>query len=559
MSEAINRKQEASKRWGSLKTERSTWWAQWIDLTMYMAPRNGRYFVQDRNRGWKRNANILDNTGQLAARTLSAGLMGGFTSPARPWFRLATADADLNKSHNVKIWLAQVTQMMLDIFQKSNTYNTLHSMYDELGVFGTACSIMQEDYQDVIRHYPTTIGEYCVATNFRGEVDTVYRYYQKTVGEVVRFFGINNVSNTVKQLYDKRAFDQWVTILHVIEPREQRDPSKLDSLNMAWKSVYWEIEGDSVTPLRESGYKKFPGLAPRWAVTGGDIYGHSPGMDVLGDVKQLNQEQLRKSQAIDYQVNPPLQVPTSLKNKDFDRLPGGITYYTPTGAGADKIQSMFDVRLDPQMLLMDIQDVRQRINSGMYKDLFLMMANQVDTRMTATEVAERHEEKLIMLGPVLERLHSELLSPLIENTFDMLVRANVLPPPPPEMQGMPLNVEMISMLAQAQRAIATNSIDRFLGVVGQMAQFKPDVLDKVDGDAIVEAYADLSGVDPQFIVAGDKVAIIRKQRAQQQQAAMNAQIADAQASAASKLGNTPTQGGSSTALDDATAQFQGYR
>ena len=139
-----------------------------------------------------------------------------------------------------------------------------------------------------------------------------------------------------------------------------------------------------------------------------------------------------------------------------------------------------------------------------------------------TEVAERHEEKLLMLGPVLERMHNEILDPLIEMTFSRMVEAGIVPPPPDELQGMELNVEFVSMLAQAQRAIATNSVDRFVGNLGAMAGIKPEVLDKFDADRWADAYADMLGIDPELIVPGEQVALIRKQRAEAADAKLKA-------------------------------------
>jgi len=553
-----SQKQLILSRWGQLKTERASWFSHWQDITVYLLPRNGRYFVQDHNKGWKRHNNIYDNTATQALGILAAGLMGGLTSPARPWFRLGIADNDLAKYGPVKEWLAHATRIMLDIFQKSNTYRSLHSMYKELGAFGTAASIVAEDFENVIHHFPLTAGEYCIATDWKGTVCTLYREFQKTVGEVVKEFGKENCSSVVAGMFDRGSLDQWVTIVHAIEPRADRDPSKLDAANMAWKSVYYEIGGDQDKSLRESGFKSFQVLAPRWDVAGGDIYGNSPGMEALGDIKQLQQEQLRKSQGIDYMTNPPLQVPTSLKNRDVDRLPGGITFRDSAGGG-DKIESMFAVALDLNHLGADIQDVRSRIRGSFYADMFLMMQNDsADTRKTATEVAELHEEKMLMIGPVLERLHNELLNPLIDITFERMMLAGIVPPPPPELQGQALNVELVSMLAQAQRAIATNGVDRFVGALGQVAQFKPDVLDKLNSDYWADSYSDMLGVDPELIVPDEQVAIIRQQRAQAQQQAAQQQAIEQQANAANKLGNTPTQGGGSTALDDAIGMFSGY-
>lgn len=549
------------QRWGALKSERSTWWGHWSEISDYVLPRSGRYFIQDRNRGQRRHNSILDNTGTKALRVLAAGMMAGMTSPARPWFRLATPDEDLNKSPAVKLWLSQVTRIMLNVFGKSNTYRALHSGYEELGAFGTTATIVMPDFQNVIHHYPLTTGEFCIAQNWKGEVVTLYREFQKTVGEMVAEFGRDRCSTSVQNMWDRGNLDQWITVIHAIEPRSDRDTTKRDALNMAWKSVYFELNGARSKYLSEGGFKQFPALAARWATAGGDIYGNSPGMDALGDIKQLQHEQMRKGQAIDFMTKPPIQVPASMKARDVDTLPGGISFVDQAGP-AGGMRTAFDVRLDLSHLLGDMQDVRERIKSAFSADLFLMLANSVNTQMTATEVAERHEEKMLMLGPVLERLHTELLEPLIESTFEHMVAArkdngeSILPPPPPEMQGMQLNVEFVSMLAQAQRAIATNSVDRFVGNLGQVAQFKPGVLDKFDEDAWADKYSDMLGVDPEFVVSNDKVALIRKQKAQAQAQAQQIAQAEQAASAAQKLGTVQTPTGN--AGNDVMQAFSGY-
>ena len=549
------KRKDLQRRWTQLQNERASWMSHWQDISEYVLPRAGRYFVADRNLGDVRHNKILDNTGTRAMRVLAAGMMSGMTSPARPWFRLTTSVAELDESAAVKAWLADTTTLMQQVFSRSNTYRALHSMYEELATFGTASNIVLADYDGIIHHYPRTAGEYCLATDHRGLVDTLYREFQMTVSQMVREFGYEACSRTVQQLWDRGQLDAWVTVKHAIEPRADRDKSKRDNRNMAWASVYFEDGADNDQLLSESGFQEFPALCPRWATTGGDVYGQSPAMEALGDIKQLQHQQLRKAQVIDYKSNPPLQVPVALKNRDLDTLPGGISYVDQAGPGGG-IRSAFDVNLDLNHLLMDIQDVRQRIEASFYADLFLMIANSTNSSMTATEVAERHEEKLLMLGPVLERMHNEILDPLISTTFSRMLEAGIVPPPPEELAGMELNVEFVSMLAQAQRAVATNSVDRFVGSLGAVAQIKPEVLDKLDADRWADAYADALGIDPELIVPGDKVALIREQRAQaaqqQQQAAMAQQAADA----AAKLGNVDTS--QPNLLTDATAAFSGY-
>jgi hypothetical protein len=542
-------------RWGQLKSERASWLSHWKEISDYMLPRSGRFFIQDRDKGWRRHNNIYDSTGTRALRVLAAGMMAGMTSPARPWFRLSTADPEMMKFGPVKVWLNDVTRLMQMIFSKSNTYRTLHSMYEELGAFGTGASIILPNYDNVLHHYPLTTGEYAIATDYQGNVCTLYREFQKTVGEVVKEFGIKNVCTATKNMYDRGSLDQWITLVHAIEPRADRDLSRKDNKNMAWGSYYFELNGKPDTFLRESGFKEFPAVVPRWATSGGDIYGNSPGMEALGDVKQLQHEQLRKAQGIDFKTKPPLQVPASMKNRDVENLPGGLSYYDPTSPSAG-IKTLFEVNLDLSHLLADIQDVRERIKGSFYADLFLMLANSTNSSMTATEVAERHEEKLLMLGPVLERLHNELLDPMIEMTFSRMIESGIVPPPPEELQGMDLNVEFVSMLAQAQRAIGTNSVDRYVANLGVVAQIKPEVLDKLDADKWADIYGDMLGVDPELIIADDKVAIIRQQRAAQAEQQQRMATMQQGAETSKTLSETNTQ--QPSALQDVMNMFSGY-
>lgn len=550
-------RQRLLSRKSALESERSTWIPHWKELSENILPRNSRFFISDRNNGAKRHNNILDNAATRALRILAAGMMSGMTSPARPWFRLALADEDLMDHGPVKRWLADVRGLMLNVFARSNVYLTLHSMYEDLGVFGTSATLQMGDFDRVTHLYHSPIGEYCLASDYRGNVNTIYRHFEKTVGEIVGEFGLENCSTTIKRLHSAGSLDTWVPIVHAIEPRVDRDPRKRNAKNKAYKSCYFEPGEDAVGKmLREGGFDKFIGMAPRWNKNSGDVYGMSPGMEAFGDIKQLQHEQLRKANGIDYQTKPPVQVPISLKGKDVNMLPGGKTYVDATGA--DKaIRNMFDVNINLEHLLADIYDVRERIRGAFYADLFLMIANSDNTNMTATEVAERHEEKLLMLGPVLERLQGELLKPLIDNTFDFMLRAGIIPPPPDELQGVEIDVEFVSMLAQAQRAVGVNSIDRFVGSLGVVAQFKPDVLDKLDADKWADAYADMLGVDPELIVATEDVAIVRQQRAQAQAQEQRIMQAEAEANAAAKLGTVKTD--EKNAATDILNLFSGYQ
>jgi hypothetical protein len=206
-----------------------------------------------------------------------------------------------------------------------------------------------------------------------------------------------------------------------------------------------------------------------------------------------------------------------------------------------------------QHLLEDIADVRQRIRGAYYADLFMMLANDTRSGVTATEIAERHEEKLLMLGPVLERLHNELLSPMIDLAFDHAAESGILPPPPPELQGMDLNIEFVSTLAQAQRAVSAQGLDRLLGTIGSIAGLFPEAARKVNVMKLVDEYADLYGVNPEVIVPTDEAQAAADQQAKAAQAAQMAAAAPGLAGAVKTMGDVNPEG-----LNDVMNRFSGY-
>lgn len=537
MADDLKLVQDLNKRLGLLKTERSTWWSHWRDLSLFILPYNGRFFNSDRDKGWKRFNSIYDNSATRASRILMAGMMSGASSPSRPWFKLALHDKDLMRFHPVKEWLATVTDLIANVLSQSNVYRVLPMLYGEMGVFGTASALMADNYKTIVHLHPFTIGEYCIETDWMGNVVTLYREFDKTVAAIVGEFGYANCSKMVQHQYDNGQLDAWVTLRHAIEPRADRDPRMIDGKNMPWRSVYWEMSSGDGHMLRESGYKSYPCVSPRWQVMGGDIYGNSPGIETLGDVKQLQAQQFRKSQAIDYQANPPLQVPSTMKNREIELFPGGLSYVDNTTQNSG-IRTAFEVNLNLSTLLEDLQDIRGRINSTFFVDIFLAITDQAKD-MTAYEVAARKTEQMLMLGPVVERVTNELLTPLLETTFERLLAGGLLPPPPEELSGHNLNIEYISVLAQAQKAVAINSISQFVNEIGQVATIKPDVLDKFDADKWADITADMLGIPPDLLVTDKNLALIRQQKAQQAQQAQQLAMLGQGAEIMNKAGGTP--------------------
>lgn len=555
MAENESLKECLEKQFAQLCNDRSSFETHWRELSDFINPRGSRFLTSDVNRDDNRNNRIVDPTGSMAARTLASGMMSGITSPARPWFRLATPDPDMMDYGPVKMWLEVVQRRMNDMFNKSNLYQSLPLLYSSLGVYSTGAMAVLDDDQDIIRTQMFPIGSYHLANSARGSVDTCFRKFSMTVRQLVAEFGLDNVSSSVKGMFQNGTYEKWVEITHAVFPNMDRDTGSLLAKDKQYKSVYYECAGDKNKLLRESGFDEFPIMAPRWEVNGEDVYGSScPGMLALGQVKALQLEQKRKSQLIDKATNPPMVGPSTLKNQRVSLLPGDITYIDNMSA-QDGFKPAYLVNPNTADLLADIQDTRQIINSSFFVDLFMMLQSINTRSMPVEAVIEMKEEKLLMLGPVLERLNDECLNPLIDRAFSIMARKNMLPPPPEVMQGMPLRIEYISVMAQAQKSIGLSSLANTVQFIGQLAAAKPEALDKLNVDQAIDTFADMSGVSATVILPQEQVDQIRQQRAQQQQQQQAMQMGMAAAQGAKTLSDAQTTDPSVlSALSDAAKE-----
>ena len=533
-------KKSVYARWEQLKTERSSWEPVWRDISRVMTPRRARFLTSDANKGDVRNRQIIDNTATIAARTLSAGLMSGITSPARPWFKLALPDQQQAENSAVAIWLEDVARIIGHVFNRSNLYNALHRVYEELAPYGVAAMIVHEDRDTGIYCETLTIGQYWLATNTRGIVDVLYREHSMTTAQMVEEFvpgsgddrDWSNVSEAVKTAFQTNRLEQRFDVLQAIEPNPDYAEQSRLSKNRRYRSVWLEKGAPQDRILRMAGYDEFPAMCPRWDAIVRDAYGDSPGMIALGDAEQLQDQERFKSRAIEKMVDPPLLQSGALSSPINDN-PRGVTIYAPNGAQAP-LSPLVSIQPRVMELQADMDMVRSRIRNAFFADLWLMITNMERSGVTATEIDARREEKMLVLGPVLETLHHELLDPLIERVFSILSRAGMIPPAPDEMGDAPVQVEYTSILAQAQKAVATNSIEQLVGFAGNLIAVDPSVINKVDFQQAVDEYSNALGA-PRRIVRSDqdvqKIEDAQNQaraEAQQKQEAMQAMQIGAQ-------------------------------
>lgn len=556
-SSMLTKRGAVYRRYKKLENDRSSWRSHWMEITDYLATRRGRYLLESKDsRGRKRNNKIIDNTGGQALRTLVAGMMSGLTSPARPWFRLQTLDDELIDAPQVKSWLGQVEIVLRRLLAGSNFYNSASNLYKELGAFGTEPLLRLRHPKRTVHYRNYTAGEYVIAEDQFGDVDTLGRMFTMTVSQIVERFvaphgdeGWSKVSAVVKRLWDHGNYDEPIQVVHMIQPRNKAeiDSERLDGKGRAWADLYFELGSDKDVFLQESGYSRKPFFCPRWDVLDGDTYGRSPGMEHLGDIKQLQHQQRRKAQGIDKMVNPPMTAPNNMKGKPTTVLPGQTTYVDPA-AGGNGFQPAYQVTPQLSDLKEDIMEVQERIQRGFYADLFAMMINSDRRQMTATEVAERHEEKLILLGPVLQRLNTEWLDPLIEDLFAIALEMDLLPPMPEALMETEIEIKYISLLAQAQEAVAATAIERTYGFAANLYEVDPSIMDNLSGDDALREYGDIVGISPGIVREKSAVEAIREERAQKEEEARQAAMAEQEGKAA----QSAAQGAATLAEADST-------
>jgi hypothetical protein len=536
----------------SLDSIRYSWWLHWRDLAEYLLPRRMRWlypYNQNWNRGSPLNQNIINNTGTIAARTLAAGMLAGTTSPAKPWFRLAPTDKSLVEEHEVKVWLEEARNRMMRIMAASNYYTSKGVQLMDEVVFGTSPMFIYEHPDKVIHCYVPTPGEYFCAANGDFEVDSLYRRYPLSLSQVVSTFGLDALPDDLRQLYESggASLNNEIIISHACEPNPGYSVdagSGLDGYGVPkafrYREVYWLWGRNGAQPLRIRGFNDKPFSVLRWDVFGNDAYGRSPGMDALGDVKQLQFEEKRKAQAIDKSVRPPMVADASMKNEPASLLPGAVTYVPQLGPGTG-FRPVFQVPPILTDLIKDIQGVEMRIKDTFFNGLFQILPVDSAVR-TATEIDVRQQEKMILLGPVLERNDTEGLGPDIKRIFAICARMGVFPPMPDQLRNTSLKIEYVSMLSELQRGSMTTAIERTLQLAGNLVAVTPDIMDNLDTDVMIREYGGMLRLDPRTMRPPDSVLQIRQARSAQEQAAVGLQTGATLAQGAKTLSETDTSG-----------------
>jgi hypothetical protein len=541
---------KVTRRFTDLISEmEESWTPHWQDIMEHISPRRGMWRGKQPNKGDKQNDQIRDSTATFAHRVVQAGMQAGLTSPNHQWFELTTGDPAEDKFGPVKNWLTLVQREMYDIFQTSNLYRVFPTLYGELADVGTTAVHIDESPESVVHGQQDTIGTYALAQGPDGKIDTIARKRWRTVANLVQEFGLENVSRKTREAYENNKMNGPVRMHQLIEPNLQKVPGAADFRGMEFISYKWEEGSGEDEWLSVRGYRSFPVMCPRWETTSDNVYGTDcPGMTCLPDVKQLQFMIERKSEAVEKMVRPPLAVPSSMRTDTIDLRPAGLNYYDALGGGSS-IQPILKFVPPLNEMRLDILELRNSINRAYFADLFITILQHQgqSPQKTATEIAAIQGEKLLMLGPTIERVFDDMLRPLVHRTFEKMVQFGRVPPPPPELRETGFTVDFVSTLALAQKTAGMVSVERGMGFVGNLAAVFPDAIDVVDVDGAVEHYLHLLRVPPEMVRPREERDAIRAQRAQLAQAAASAPIAKEGAEAARLLSETPV--GNETLLD----------
>ena len=526
----MNELKRLNARHEHLKQIRSEFDNDFEDIASFIRPHSFKKDPKSRSNnseGFATRKDRLNETAFYASRTARAGMHTGASSPARPWFQLDHPDPEQAKSLSVKQWLSIVQSAMYRVMQRSNLYKSMPQTYGNLLDYGIGALVALPDEDDIIRFFPKLMGSFVVSTNKRGIVDTYGEEMVKTVRQVVEEYGEENVSASVKRKWKEGKYEAEVVVCWMVEPNTEYDPSKDLAEYKKYRSTFWEKgKHNEGGLLNVSGYDVFPVLCPRWEPTGDSAYSHDfPGLGALDICRQLKDIVKQLSVARELGIRPPLNANPKLRGISKGIIPGFVNYTDDK----DGLTPTLQARIDTNGTLQEKTELEQSLKQMYFQDIFLMNAHENRTDITATEIRARQSEQMLVLGPVLSGLDDEFFDPLIDIIYYYMDQRGMIPEPPPELDGVRLKVEYISILAQAQKATDVGKVDRAIASIYQLAEADPAALDNLDFDKAADRYFDLYG---ETDIQRSKDAVDKKRKAREEAQAQQAQLEASQSLAA---------------------------
>jgi len=525
-----------------LKKERSEWEAEWRSISDNLLPGRGIYQTYSKPRKRKLTSpNIINTVGEDSLYVLTSGLHGRLTSPAMPWFKLDWNDEKIKQIEPLKQWLQESEKILHKGLHTSNFYSIINSYYIEYAGFGTGCLYVGEDTYESdapFRFELLTAGEYYFSLGADGLTDVFIRTIFMSPRQLYQKFPDTVSADLKKAVKNNNAGVDKVdlAVLEYVTKDKFQDKDYI--------RIYYEVAANSSMgttlhkePLEVSGFYENPYPLARWGTIGSDVWGIGPGSRAIPDIKRLQEMEKAFLMATHKGIDPPLNAPGRMRGK-INSLPGGRNYYSNPN---ETVNELYRVRFDFQGVAAAIERVEQRIKRNFFNDVFLTASRDPNASpLKATQVTAQEQEKMFRLGPVVERLFSELYAPVIRRAFNIMKRKELLPPLDPELEAVAgdFEITLVSPMATAQRSVKSQGTDAFMGFVGQAAQFDPTIMDNIDVDKAARQRAEIEGVDIGILRPEAEVEQLRKERAATQAAAKKAEQDAKQAELGSNIKST---------------------
>lgn len=542
LAQGLSKRQFYQKLLEMMRQERVSFDEHWEAIGNVTQPRRLRFDGNQRNRT-TRNDGIYNGKMRTDSRTLVSGIFARICSPSDDWFDMGPPDPRLSmEDEEVAEFFAGEVRGCRETLEDSDSYRGLEQVIQDMVDLGTGAMFVDDDPFTLLRSYHMPVGSYFLGSSARGEIDTCLRECGMTVAQLVEKFAWDNLSDRVQTHWRNGRITEWIDVVHVVTPNASYQPGMLIdtgsgfSVSKKWSSCWYEKSGPEGGPLLgEQGYFEFPVLTGRWSTTGEDIYGSGcPGMDALGDGRELQELAIDSGALVAKLVRPPMGAPAAMNGQKISLIPGDITYLDNATMGME-VKPLIDVH--PQGLVgVNTKEslIEKRISDAYYARLWLMLAEGGDggSRMTATEIQERRNEKMSQLGPLTNRFQQELLRKLVMRVFMARLRSGLVKEWPQALVGKPIKVTFRSEFSQAQKATQALMLDRVVQFAGQWAAASgdPTIFDTLDDVKAVAVYTDGLGTPPQVTRDIKAVEELRKareeRRAKSEQAAQQAHAAE---------------------------------
>jgi len=512
--------------YGELKSRADNIASHRQEVANVMMPRRAGFAGEDSPDGDRLNDEIFDSTPQQAARGLGSALGTMLRPEGQQWFFIRAEQPEINGTDDAEAWFDEAeTRMTRRAFDnpKSRFRQAMGEADIDLVVFGenTVFAGLNE-FKNGMMYQTQHLKDVFKIVNANGQVDGVIRKKMMTARQARQFFGSNaEKSQVVKETTQTEKHDnEKFEFIHVVMPRADGKISGF-SISLPYSSIWIEVSKKDL--IEESGFHEFPFIVARFDTTAGEDHGRGPGMVALPDANML--QAMDESILISAQkaVEPPILAPDDGSFNAANTFPGGISYFDAELAkemGRMPIQALdsnarIDIGLEMQ------QDRREQVRNAFFKNV---LALPVDgPQMTATEVIARNQEFLRELGGVFGRLESDYIAPMVERTFNVMLRNGAFPPIPEVLQGQNIRFEYESPIKKTRQQVEAASARQWKDDLILMAEIKPEVLDLINADEYARFQADANAVPLKIMNNDEQTEAIRKQRAEAEQQAQQLQ------------------------------------